>query len=186
MRVPIALTLFLTCFTVLGQNFDTEFKYTDSINKGITIQNSLPKGGLKYTDLTGKEYVYAVFWTCITNETTSTLELTINFPNDSFTVPSSPDTKFQLYLPSEEMTIEKEPSFNYGLDLKYFLDKNINKPSQLERTINPNESCLFYVITLYNQGVNGVLRAELELQKQDLFYKITGNVIKCGRIVAKK
>ncbi len=169
----------------MGQKFHTEFKYADSINKDISIQNSYPKGGQKYTDLNGKEYVYVIFWTCVTNETASDLELTIDFQIDSFTIPSSPDTKFQLYLPKEKMTLEKEPLLNYGLDLKSFLDENIDKPSELLTTISPNDSYLFYVVALSNQGVNGVVRAGFELQKQDLFYKINDHKISCGRIVAK-
>jgi len=185
MKILIVFTLFLTCLTVMGQNFDSEFKYTDTINKGVTIQNSFPKGGLKYITPTGEEYVYTIFWTRITNKTASTLEFTINFPVDAFTVPSSFDTKFQLYLPTEEMTLKKDPLFNYGLDLKSFLDESVNKSSSLQRTINSKNSFLFYVVALYSQGINGVVRARLELHEQDLYYKITGNKIYCGRIVAK-
>jgi hypothetical protein len=46
----------------MGQNFHTEFKYEDSFNKGISIQNSFPKGGLKYKALNGNDYIYLVFW----------------------------------------------------------------------------------------------------------------------------
>jgi len=184
MKLLIAFTLFLSSFAIMGQNFHTEFKYADSINKDISIKNSYPKGGQKYTDLNGKEYVYVIFWTCVSNETASDLELTIDFQIDSFTIPSSPDTKFQLYLPKEKMTLEKDPLFNYGLDLKSFLDKNIDKPSELQTTISPNESYLFYVVALSNKGVNGVVRAGFELQQQDLFYKINDHEISCGRIVA--
>lgn len=185
MKLLIAFTLFLSSITIMGQKFHTEFKYADSINKGVSIQNSYPKGGQKYTDPNGKEYVYVIFWTCVTNETASELELAIGFPIDSFTIPSSPDTKFNLYLPKEKMTLEKDPLFNYGLDLKSFLDRNIDKPSELLITISPNDSYLFYVIALSNRGVNGVVRAGFELQKQDLFYKINDYEISCGQIVAE-
>ncbi len=185
MKLLIAFTLFLSSFTIMAQKFHTKFKYDDSINKGITIQNSYPKGGQKYTAPNGKEYVFVAFWTCITNETDTNLELNIDFSTDSFTVPSSPYVNFNLYLPMEEMTLEKEPLLNYGLDLKSFLDENIDKPSELLTTISPNDSYLFYVVALSNQGVNGVVRAGFELQKQDLFYKINDHEISCGRIVAK-
>lgn len=186
MKNLIVLALFLFSFSVMGQNFDTEFKYTDSINNGISIQNSYPKGGLRYTDPKGKEYVYVIFWTCITNETDSDLEITINFPIDSFTVTSSPDVNFNFYLPKEEMTIEKERLFNHGLNLKSFLDKNVDKPSELLATISPKDSYLFNVVALSNRGVNGVVRAGFELQKQDLFYKINGYEISCGKIIIRK
>ncbi|WP_157483913.1 hypothetical protein [Maribacter hydrothermalis] len=186
MKHLIAIALFLFSFSVMGQKFHTEFKYTDSINKGISIQNSYPKAGQKYTDPNGKEYRYVIFWTCITNETNSDLEITINFPIDSITVPSSPDVNFNLYFPMQEMTIEKEPLFNYGLDLKSFFDENIDKSSELVKTISPNESHLFYVIALSNKGVNGVVRAGFELKKRDLIYKINDYEFTCGKITNKK
>ncbi len=186
MKLLIAFTIFLSYLTTMGQEFHTEFNYDDSHNKGITIQNSYPKGGLKYTSPNGKEYVYVVFWTSITNERDSDLELSIDFPIESFTVPSSPNVNFNLYLPNEEMTLEKEPLFNYGLDLKSFLDENIEKPSELVKTISPNESYLFYVIALSNQGVDGVVRAGFELQKQKLIYKINNHEINSGQIKTKK
>ena len=49
MKLLTILTLLTICLAATGQTFDTEFKYTDSAEKGITIQNSLPKGGLRYT-----------------------------------------------------------------------------------------------------------------------------------------
>ena len=64
------------------------------------------------------------------------------------------------------MTFDKEPLFNYGLDLEPFLDKNINKPSKLQRTINPIDSCLFYVVAISNYGGVGVVRAGLSLEEQ--------------------
>jgi len=166
----------------MGQGYYTSFKYDDSYNKGITIQNSFPKGGLKYTAPNGREYVYMVFWTSITNERDSELELSIHFPIESFIVPSSPNVNFNLYLPNEEMTLEKDPLFNYGLDVKSFLDENIAKPSELVKTIGPNESYLFYVIALSNQGVDGVVRAGFELQKQKLIYVINNHEIHSGQI----
>lgn len=186
MKNLITLALLIFCFSAMGQNFHTEFIYTDSINKGISIRNSYPKGGQKYIAPNGIKYVYAVFWTSITNETDTDLVLSTNFPNESFTVPASPELNFNLYLPKDEMTIEKEPLFNYGLELKSFLDENIEKSSEIVKTISPNESHLFYVIALSNQGVNGVVRAGFELQKQKLIYKINNHEIDCGQIITKK
>ncbi len=186
MKLLIAFTVFLFSFAVTGQNFHTEFKYSDSINKGITIQNSYPKGGQKYTASNGKEYVFVIFWTCITNDTDTDVDVKIDFSANSFIVPSSPNINFNLYLPKEEMTLQKEPLQNYGLDLKSFLDENIDKPSELITRVSPNESHLFYIVAISNQGVNGTVRAGFELQKQDLIYKINDKKIHCGSIVAKR
>ena len=170
----------------MGQNFHTEFNYDDSHNKGISIQNSYPKGGQNYTAPDGKDYIYLVFWTCINNETDSDLTLSIEFPIEPFTVPSSPEVNFNLYLPIEEMSLNKEPLFNYGLDLKLFLDKNIEKSAELIKTIKPNESYSFYVVALSNKGVDGVVRAGFALQKENLIYKINNHEINCGRIISIK
>jgi len=193
MKNLIAFALLLFSLSVMGQysrtekgqNFHTEFKYVNSINKGITIKNSYPKGGEKYTDPNGKEYVSVVFWTCITNETDSDLEITINFPIDPIMVQSSPDVNFNFYLPKEEMNIEKAGLYGYGLDLKSFLDKNIDRPSELLVTISPKDSHSFYVVALSNRGVNGVVRAGFELQKQKLIYKINNHEIISGQVKKK-
>ena len=186
MRLLIAFTLLVSSFEIMGQNFHTEFKYEDSLNKGISIQNSFPKGGLKYKALNGKDYIYLVFWTCIKNETDSDLALSIEFPIEPFTVPSSPEVNFNLYLPIEEMNLNKVPLFNYGLDLKLFLDKNFEKSPELIKTIKPNESYSFYVVALSDKGVDGVVRAGFALQKEKLIYKINDHEINCGRIISIK
>ena len=165
---------------------DTKYEYADSTGAHLIIKNSLPKSGIKYTDPNGKKYVYAVFWTRIINETVNPFELTIDFPLDSFELPSSSGNYFKLLLPSDTMTFDKEPSFDYGLGVKSFLDNGIHKSSSLKRTINPNDSSGFYVVTLSNHGVNGTLRTGLSLKDQNLFYRINGKEIHCGQIDFKK
>jgi hypothetical protein len=165
---------------------DTKYAYTDSIGNRLVIQNSLPKGGLKYTDLTGKEYVYAIFWTRIINETASPFTLTINFPLDSYELPSSPGNYFKIFLPPDTMTPDKESSFNYGLaGLNFFLDYGLPK-SSLKRTINPKEWSTFYVVTLFDRGLNGTLRTGLSVKEQNLFYRVNDKEIHCGQINLKK
>ena len=164
-----------------------DYEYTDSIGKRLLIKNSFPRGGNKYTDPNGKVWVFAAFWSRITNETDNPLELKIDFPVDSFKLPSSPGRYFKLFLPSDTMTLEKEHLFNYGLPvLESFLDKGLQKASSLKRTINQKESSAFYVVTLFNKGVDGTLRTELSLKGQNLFYKINGKEIYCGKINLKK
>ena len=83
------------------------------------------------------------------------------------------------------MAIEKAGMYSYGLDLKSFLDKNFDQPSELQITISPKDSHSFYVAALSNRGVNGVIRAGFELQKQELIYKINNYEIECGRVMAR-
>ncbi|WP_337965725.1 hypothetical protein [uncultured Flavobacterium sp.] len=171
----------------LDKNVYTKYVYTDSDGGSVTIQNSFPKGGIRYTDSKGDVYVYAVFWTQISNQTDNPLELNIDFPPDSFEIPTFPGKYFKVLIPKDKMTLEKVPLYNYGLtDLNTFFDKNIDKSSSLKKTINPKESSAFYVVTLrLFKGVGGVLRTELSLKGQNLYYKINDKEIQCGIINLK-
>jgi hypothetical protein len=163
-----------------------DYEYTDPIGEGLIIQNSFPKGGEKYTDPSGKVWVFAIFWTRLTNETARSLQLKVDFPVDSFNLPSSPGRYFKLFLPSDTMTREKESLYNYGLPvLNSFLDKGLQKASSLKRTIKPKESSAFYVVTLFNKGVDGTVRASFSLNGQILTYTINGKEIYCGKINSK-
>jgi hypothetical protein len=154
------------------------------IGRDLIIQNSLPKGGLKYTDPNGRVFVYAIFWTRITNKTATPFEFTMTFPADSYELASAPGSSFRILLPSDTMRVEKENLFNYGLtNLKSFVDTSIDKPSSLKRTINPKESSSFYVVTLFHQrGIEGILRTGLSIKEQNLFYRINDKEIQCGKI----
>jgi hypothetical protein len=163
-------------------NFYTKYQYTESNGARLIIQNSFPKSGINYTDPHGKKYIYAVFWTRITNNTINPLELTIDFPLDSFEIPSSSGNYMKLLLPSDTLTIDKEPLNDYGLTVKSFLDSNRHKSSSLKRTINPKGSSAFYVVTLSNRGVNGTLRTGFSLKGQNLFYRVNDKEILCGKI----
>ena len=177
-------------------NFNTKYEYTESNGARLIIQNSFPKSGINYTDPNGRKYIYAVFWTQIINETAHPLELTIDFPLDSFEIPSSSGNFMKLLLPSDTMTIDKEPLYDYGLTIKSFLDNNLFKSSSLKKTINPKGSSAFYVVTLTlsNRGAGGIsftgmggaIRTGLSIKEQNLFYSINGKEIPCGKINFKK
>ncbi len=167
------------------KNFHTKHEYTESNGARLVIQNSFPKSGINYTDPNGKKYAYAVFWTQIINETANPLELTIDFPLDSFAIPSSSGNYMRMLLPSDTMTIDKEPLYDYGLAIKSFLDNNRHKSFTLKRTINPKGSGTFYVVTLSNRGVDGMLRAGFSLKEQNLFYSVNDKEIHCGKINLK-
>ena len=186
MKLPLTIALFLCSLAVMGQKFDTEFQYTNAFNGSITIKNSLPKGGQKYRDSTGQEVVYAVFWTYLKNETAHALEISIEFPSESFTIPSSPGIGFQLLLPEAEMTLEKNNMFNYGLDIQTFLDANKGKPAVKRKTITPGDTYHFYVVVLSTKGVDGVIRAGFEMKDKSLLYKINGHHIPCGTLAIKR
>lgn len=164
--------------------------------KGVMIQNHGKKGNGHldstgkngYNDPAGKNFAYVIFWTRVINETATPLELTINFPADSFAIPRLSHAYVKLFLPPHAMTLDKEPLYDYGLTgLKYFLDTSFNKPTMLRRTINPTEDSLFYIVAI-SDGYNGTSRAGLVLKGQTLFYRISmlDSLIACGHIVLKK
>mgnify|MGYP003576379425 FL=1 len=174
MRLLTTLTLLTICLTAIGQTFsekkaltfypgrfDTESRYTDSTGIAVIIQNGFPEG-LGYTDPTGKNFGYRIFWTRVINETASPLELTINFPGDSFAIFPQAGAYLKLFLPPDTMTLHKQWDFDFGATgLKSFLDTAFSKPTMLQRTINPKEECLFYITALfYPRG--GFVRAGLE------------------------
>jgi hypothetical protein len=157
-----------------NEKYHTKYEYTDSMGKSLIIQNSFPRGGIKYTDPTREVYMYAIFWTRIVNETDNPLELKIHFTVDSYEVPSLPGKYYKILVPPDTMTLDKFPLVNYGLtDLESFLDNSIHKPSSLKRTINPKETSGFYVVILgLVEGAHGTMRTGLSLKGQDLFYRI--------------
>ena len=149
-----------------------KYEYADSIGKRIIIQNSWSRG-IQYVDPNGKKKNKVLFWTRITNETENPLELNIDFPVE-YEVPSLPGKYFKILLPSDTMSLDKEPLPDYGItDLKSFLDSNIHKPSSLKRTINPKESGGFYVAILFDEGVSGPFRTGLSIKGENLVYKVT-------------
>ena len=164
----------------------SKYEYTDSMDKRLVIQNSFPKGGQVYTGPNGEAYFYAIFWTRIINETDNPLEFQIEFPVESYELPSIPGVDFRLFFPPDTMTTDKKPLYDYGLTgLKAFLDDAFSKPSTLKLTINPKESSAFYVVTLSKKAVNGPVRTEFFLKNQNVYYSINTNEINCGEINLK-
>lgn len=184
---------------------ESEFKYTDSAGKEVIIQNSGARGGGNidgdrdpnavrgYDDSTGTHYGHGIFWTRIINETNSPLEFSINFPADSLSISPPPDNYLKLFLLPDAMRVDKLSSYNYGITgLRSFFDNNFDKPTGLQTKINPNEEYFFYVTTLIHMpDQRGPITAEVVLEEQNLFYKVsvTGigtKLIPIGQLVFKK
>lgn len=162
---------------------DTQFEYSDSLGNSLLILNSFPKGGQKYTDPQGNNYVYAVFWTQFINKTNQALDIKINFPSEDQELSSSPEIRYKLFLPPTKMSDDKIHQMNYGLsNMDFILDRILSQETQLDRSIQPNETEIFYVIVLTSQGVDGTIRAGLELENQNLFYKLNQKRVSVGTI----
>jgi len=166
----------------IASPFHTQYVYTDSLGGTLTVQNSFPKSGIQYTDPNGEKFVYAVFWTNIKNETNAPFKLSLEFPSDSFEIPPSSGNYMRLLLPTDTVTIDDAALYDYGLDIKPFLDKGIHHSSTLTRTIAANSESGFYVVPLSNRGVGGTLRTGLSIKGQALFYTVNDKVIYCGKV----
>ena len=167
---------------------DSEVKHTDSNGNSVMMTNSLPKGGgVVYQN--EKKYGYVVFWTRMSNQSATPIELKVKFPEVTFF--KSPDSYIKIVLPKESMNIEKEQLFDYGLtNLQSILNDESNQLSILQKKINPNEDYIFYTAVFIHGGERwGPARAKFELQDQDLFYKISmgsdTTIIPCGSLYFK-
>ena len=164
-----------------SQYIHTRYAYDDSSGNKIFIENSLPKGGLTYTDPLGIDYVYTVFWTRNMNEANDTFAFELDFPTKEIKLPSSANNAVKLYLPPHTMSRDKVTDFNYGLDVEAFL-KNDLPSSSLAKSIAPGQNFTFYVLALFNKAVEGRVRTGLSIEGQKLFYTINDLKIPCGQI----
>ena len=158
--------------------------------EGVVILNSYPKAG-RYTDSEGNEFGYGITRTTLINVSENPLQLTINFPADSFAF-ALPGSYVKLFLPPDTISFNAMPfdnsSWYVGDDLKSFLDAGLNTPTALQETLSANQERVFYIGALY-QKTAGVPRAELVLKDHNLFFRpsrLDSLLIPCGEIVFKK
>lgn len=167
---------------------DTEIRYTNSEGKIVIIQNSGPRGGRGFTDAVGIVFGYRVYWNRIINESDAPLELTVNFPADSFALPA-PDSYMKVFLLPD--TLKEQDLVPPEVDsvLKSHYDAAPHSRPNLRRTINPKESYFFHIIVLRHHTAGGVPRGGFALKEQRLFYRIApefdAKLIPCGGITFK-
>lgn len=163
---------------------DTQLEYSDSMGNSLLIQNSLPKEGQKYRDSEDNEFTYAVFWSQITNNTEQRIDLTINFPKAPQQFFDSLDLNFRLILPPVSMSTSKKSELNYGLsNIDLILDNSLKQAPSLKKEIEPNQSEMFYIIVLTNQGLDGTIRAGFSLDNQELFFRLNQKEISAGSVL---
>jgi hypothetical protein len=166
---------------------DSEVKHKDSKGNSVMMTNSLPKGGgVVYQN--GKKYGYVVFWTRMSNQSATTIELKVKFPEVTFF--KSPDSYIKIVLPKEIMKIEKEQLFDYGLtNFQSLLNDESNQLGILQKKIGPKEDYLFYVTVFIHIEGGGSARAKFELNDKELLYKISigsdTTLIPCGSLEFK-
>ena len=172
-----------------GRNWvDSEVKHTVSKGNTVMMTNSLPKGGgVVYKN--GIKYSYVVFWTRVFNQSATSIELKIKFPDVTFF--KSPDSFIQIVLPKATMNMDNVQLFDYGLkNLQSLINDQSNQLSVLQKKIKPNEDYIFYSAVFIHIDDWGSSRARFELKDQDLFYKISKGsdttIIPCGSLYFKK
>ena len=172
-----------------GRNWvDSEVKHTDSKGNTVMMTNSLPKGGgVVYKN--GIKYSYVVFWTRVFNQSATSIELKIKFPDVTFF--KSPDSFIQIVLPKATMNMDNVQLFDYGLkNLQSLINDQSNQLSVLQKKIKPNEDYIFYTAVFIHIEDWGPSRAKFELKDQDLFYKISKGsdttIIPCGSLYFTK
>jgi hypothetical protein len=197
MRLTICLGFYFSfSIFVTGQSLDKTPNtngYAETNTNGLIIQNSFPKGG-PYLGASGKNshYSFLIFSTRITNTTTSPVELTIQFPADSFPTGAAGNVYMKIFLPPDTINFNKETRYIAGL--KSFLD--FTTATSLQRTINPKEEYMFYIGTVFFQPKGtewgdqsrGGNRAALILKGQDLFYRMPPQLesLPCGQIISRR
>jgi hypothetical protein len=166
---------------------DSEVKLTDSKGNSAMVTSSLPKGGgIVYQN--GKKYGYVNFWTRMSNQSATPIELKVKFPEVTFF--KSPDSYIKIVLPKETMKIEKEQLFDYGLtNFQSLLNDETNQLGILQKKIGPKEDYLFYVTVFIHIEGGGAARAKFELNDKELLYKISigsdTTLIPCGSLEFK-
>ena len=182
-----------------GTYIHTEAWYTDASGVDVIIQNSFPKWGTPLLDSARRALGFSslIFFNRIINEGNVPIEVTVDFPSDSFPSPVSSDAYLNVFLPADSMTISNETAYSYGLtSLSSLFEGDAAEAATLQRTIYPKQACTFYVVILFYQPKTKQgrgfyqtgSRAKFVLEGQNLFYKINEldfKAIPCGQIMLK-
>lgn len=171
----------------------TDSTYTTFSGNGITIVNSLPKGGSlapdgsQFIDPEGRRYAFANFWTQIQNHTSQIIDFQLDFQKARFPIFHTPGSYLMLFIPEEEVNLNDLSRFNYGLeDIENKLNEHFNQPVKRHYQLLQGDSVTFYVATL-SFNAAGTPRAQLLMNGHTLFYEVNfaphgGGFIPCGSI----
>jgi nitrate/nitrite-specific signal transduction histidine kinase len=120
---------------------------TNSKQFGLNIKNGQRQGS-QYIDSTKTLYFYTYTTMEITNDSVKPIKLNIGFSQVSITWRDTLKTK--IFLLPQRLT-PKMQQYNADMsdELIRFLDKDIDKPVNLDKTLNPTEKCVvtFGVLT---------------------------------------
>lgn len=180
----ILLSLNLNGQSVQNRNWEySKVVYHSSTKNKIIITNSLPKGG-GIVSYKGKEYNYFIFWTNVSNEASSSLDLKIKFP--TIITFKSKESHAKVAFTKSNMTIDKVQEFDYGLTgMASLLNNESNQLKDLNNKISPLKNYLFNS-AIFIHKTKWPVRAEYILKDKKLYYKITAGTdivtIPCGSL----
>jgi hypothetical protein len=180
----ILLSLNLNGQSVQNRNWEySKVVYNSSAKNKIIITNSLPKGG-GIVSYKGKEYNYFIFWTNVSNEASSPLDLKIKFP--TIITFKSKESYAKVAFTKSNMTIDKVQEFDYGLTgMASLLNNESNQLKVLNNRISPLKNYLF-TSAIFIHKTKWPVRVEYILKDKKLYYKITAGTdivtIPCGSL----
>jgi hypothetical protein len=180
----ILLSLNLNGQSVQNRNWEySKVVYHSSAKNKIIITNSLPKGG-GIVSYKGKEYNYFIFWTNVSNEASSPLDLKIKFP--TIITFKSKESYAKVAFTKSNMTIDKVQEFDYGLTgMASLLNNESNQLKDLNNRISPLKNYLFNS-AIFIHKTKWPVRAEYILKDKKLYYKITAGtdvvMVPCGSL----
>lgn len=105
------------------------------------------------------------------NDTVVPAELTINFLSDSVALLPESENYLRVFLFPDTMTPDTmQEVYNFGVTgIESFLDNELNKPTILKTTIQPEEEHILYIGVLFNtDGLVGLTRAKLFINGQNI------------------
>lgn len=120
----------------------------------IAIDNG-QRQGFQYIDSLGAQYNYRYITTTITNDSIVPIHLTVLFSKEYNYLRSNNSLKAKVFLLPRALTPDRQHFDNsMSIELKAFLDKDVDKPISLNKIINPNERLVmtFGVLTEVKYG----------------------------------
>ncbi|WP_317896775.1 hypothetical protein [Aurantibacillus circumpalustris] len=154
---------FYSCSEDLCKEHKSE-KYYGSYSKkysNISIENG-PRQGFQYYDTAGTAFNYRYITTTITNDSVVPIRLKISFSKEYNSLRSTNSLKAKILLLPRELTPDRQHFDNsMSVELKTFLDKDVDKPVSLDKIINPNERLVMTFGVLTNVIDGEFMRMEL-------------------------
>jgi len=138
------LIFLLGCFG----NSDHYSNHKNNTSSGLSIENG-PRQGFQYIDSNSTEYNYRYYTITLTNDTTVPIQLSFGFTSLVTRLNDTSLTK--IFLLPRHLTPKQQQYDTHGISpaLQYYLDHELEKLIQLDKTIQPKEKCVltFGVLT---------------------------------------